>query len=63
MNQGEKVKDPSTQDVKQRRSELQAALRKEKRISRRQVLLKKLWKLEQREAEKKEERDAATSAG
>lgn len=61
MNPGEQTEQPSNRDMKRHKAELESALQKEKRISRRQVLLKKLWKLKRREAERKQE--AASSAG
>lgn len=44
---------PGSKDVGERKALLEAALEEEDRISRRQVLLKKLWKLNKQERELK----------
>lgn len=49
------IQPESLEDIDRRRAELNAALKKERRISRRQILLKKLWKLNKRQRDSQHE--------
>lgn len=63
MNNARCQENQQPEDVQERKAALEAALEEEDRMSRRQVLLKKLWKLNQSRSEPRKDRTIKNPSG